>query len=299
MVIDLKIVSALKRITEIYINKRNQQLQKKEEKKWINLFKGEDKVLHKLEEEIEIFLYKDSILSKLIYSGFEDNEIKFLIKYLNDSDIFIDIGSNIGLYAICAAMKLGPNGKVIAFEPTPATFKRLLENVQINNFEERIIAKNIGLSDNRGIMKLNSFADGYDAWNTFALPSERFKGERIEVFVDTLDLFLEKSNLPTEKISLIKIDVEGWETFVIKGAKKILTPDNSPVLLVEFTEDYTFAAGTNCYELYDLIKSYGYELYTYKSETNELIPEPKRIHYPYNNLIAIKNFEKVYDRITK
>lgn len=295
---DIDIVLALKRISEIYLSKRKRQIERYKEKNWLQQFKNEDKFLYNLTDDINIYLYKNSILSKLIFSGFEDNEISFLLRYLKFSDIFIDIGSNIGLYALYAAKLIGRNGKVIAFEPTPETYKRLQENIQLNDFEKIIVPQNIGLSDKEGTMKLNSFANGYDAWNTFATPSERFNGEQIDVSVDTLDNSLEKTKLPIGGIALIKIDVEGWETYVLKGAKKLLSTEDSPVLLVEFTEEYAFAAGSNCYELYDLIRSFGYKWYTYNKETNELYPEPKRIHYPYNNLIAIKDINKAIARIS-
>ena len=56
--------------------------------------------------------------------------------------------------------------------------------------------------------------------------------------------------------------------------------------MIEFTEENTFNAGYPVYEIYDIMKDYGYVWYTIKD--GELVLEPKKLRYPYNNLIAIK-----------
>ena len=116
--------------------------------------------------------------------------------------------------------------------------------------------------------------------------------------VETLDNYLKKYNIKPENIALIKIDVEGWEVAVIKGAIETLNKPNSPVLIIEFTESNAFAAGTSCYELYDIVLSLGYSWYTYDSIQNCLIPEQKKLHYPYINLIAVKNLDLVQSRLS-
>jgi FkbM family methyltransferase len=299
MTLDLKIANFLKKILNTYINRRTNQIKDYNERKWNERFKGEDKFKGKLLDGLMMYYYRDSILSKLIYSGFENKEINFVRRYLKESDIFLDIGANIGLFSLHAAYCIGSSGKIIAFEPTPLTYARLVENIDLNNYMTKIIPVNIGLSEKKECLILNSYGNGYDAWNTFAKPLNEFQGNEINVQVDTLDNYLRTCDINIENISLIKVDVEGWEVNVIKGAVNTLKSKNAPTLLVEFTEEYAFAAGTSCYELYDLIKSYGYEWYIYDDRENNLKPEPKRLHYPYTNLIAIKDIEKAQMRISK
>src|SRR5689334_23701966 len=89
---------------------------------WKNLFKnGQQKALFNLDDDIRINLYQDSILSKLIFQGFEENETLFLKKFLKEGDIFFDIGANIGLHTLIAADILKNSGHVYTFEPTPDT----------------------------------------------------------------------------------------------------------------------------------------------------------------------------------
>jgi len=297
MRIDIKIAQYGVRVLNLYIKNYNKKLEKRKDEEWNSHFKEDIKYKFKLNDSLFIYLFQDSVLSKFIYKGFEETELLFIRRYLNEDDIFIDIGANIGLFSLHAAQVIGKKGKVIAFEPTPVTYSRLLLNVSLNHFNEIVTCNNLGLSDKKGLLKMNISNNGYDAWNTFALPTETFFNEQIDVPVETLDNYLSDHNISISNISFIKVDVEGWEAYVIRGASNFLKNKDAPSLLVEFTEENAFAAGTNCYELYDLIKSFGYNWYTYDSIKNQLIPEHKRMHYPYNNLIAIKDIEKAQLRL--
>lgn len=296
--VDLIIARKAAHFLNRYIGKRLSMQEKAKDRKWEKMFEHQDKFSGSIDEDLKMFFYKDSLLSKYIYAGFEEDEIKFLKRFLKSGDTFIDIGSNIGLFSMHAAYIVGTGGKVIAFEPTPQTFERLNENVQLNQFGN-IITNNIGLSDSEGNLKLNLSSNGHDAWNTFANPSEGTHDNQVEVPVITLDNYITDHNVDTSKVALIKIDVEGWEVRVIEGAANFLKQNNAPVLMVEFTESNAFAAGSNCYELYDLVVSLGYQWFTYDAISNALISEQKRLHYPYLNLIAIKDIESAKKRIFK
>lgn len=269
------------------------------DRKWNLLFKEDNKFVSKLNDSLFIYHYQDSVLSRLVYNSFEEAEISFIRNYLKTSDVFIDIGANIGLFSLHAAQIVGKSGKVHAFEPTPVTFSRLEQNINLNNFNDIIKSNNIGISDEKDNLKLNISLDGHDAWNTFANASDVPFEKQLIIPVDTLDSYLNRSNIKPESIALIKIDVEGWEVAVINGAIETLNGQNSPVLLIEFSENNLFAANTCSFMLYDIVTSLGYRWYTYDSINNCLIPEQKRQHYYYNNLIAIKNLELAQTRLSK
>jgi FkbM family methyltransferase len=293
----LRIAYSVAKRANNYYTKLTLKEKKAKDESWIKLFSLKNSFVGNLNETLLINFYKDSILSKLIYTNFEQNEIVFLRKYLKPGDTFFDIGSNIGLFSLHAAQIVTNKGSIHAFEPTPNTFARLMENIELNRYQHIITANNIGISSNIGTLSLNISTDGHDAWNTFAKQSEICFEKKIEIPVEKLDNYLTEKNISCKDIALIKIDVEGWEMEVIKGAKNLLIEENAPVLMVEFTESNLFAAGTNCYEIYDLVVSYGYMWYTYDSKNNILHHDSKRIHYPYNNLIAIKNFDQAQERI--
>ncbi|MCP9751946.1 FkbM family methyltransferase [Ferruginibacter sp. HRS2-29] len=264
---------------------------KRAEKEWDDRFQGRSYFEHTINNSIRINLYKDSILSKVIVDGFEENEIVFMQKFLKPGDTFLDIGSNIGLFSLLASGIVGANGKIIAFEPSPLTYSRLMENITLNNFTN-ITARNIGLSDKPGTLEMQQSDNGYDAWNTFA-PADSGKFHKsISVPVATLDD--ELAGVEKEKVALIKLDVEGWEKYVLEGGLQFLR-DHSPTLIIEFTDSNTFAAGYFVQDIFTLLESLGYQWFTY--ENDQLAVEKMRLHYPYNNLIATKNEANVRQRI--
>jgi FkbM family methyltransferase len=283
-----KTVKFLNNISSKYLNYLSKKSDNKLDKLWLKKFPNSDYFDYKIELDITIRLYKDSILSKLIFQGFELDEIDFLKKILKPGDFFIDIGCNVGLFSLIASQLVGEKGKVICFEPTPKTFKRLKENIELNSFNN-IDSKNIGLSNEIGQLFLNQSENGFDAWNTFASNIDYKFQNKVKVDVSTLDN--EIQNLDKNKISLIKIDVEGWEKFVLEGAKEILV-NYSPVLLIEFTESNTFAAGYMVQEIYMFLTSLGYKWFSYID--GKILEEPMKLNYPYNNLIATKDESKLF-----
>lgn len=270
---------AVSKFSNKIINSIDRKLEQQEIAKWFNLFGKNDKIVFNL-QEINFNLYKDSILSKFIYDGFEKKEVDFMLNTLKEDDIFIDIGSNIGLFSLLASKKVGVNGKVICFEPAPITYKRLLENIELNQLQN-VIALNLGLSDNVGELKFYYSDTGFDAWNSFA-PDSRLK-KSIKIKTSTLDLQLE--NIDKEQIKMVKIDVEGWEKFVIQGGETFFK-NYSPIVMVEFTEENTFNAGYNIHDIFGELETLGYDWF--RIVNGELVQEVKTMHYPYINLIAKK-----------
>lgn len=251
-------------------------------KSWDRLFNEAGFFEFNLGNDVKINLYKDSVLSRLIYNGFEKEETDYLTKILKKGDVFVDIGTNIGLFSLIASKIVGNDGKVFCFEPAPLTFSRLSENIKLNNFKN-IEARNVGLSDKNGELIFYISNNGYDAWNSFAPSRDNKLESSIQVPVSTLDD--EFTNIDKTKIALVKIDVEGWEKFVLNGGQKFFI-NYSPVVMVEFTEENTFNAGYPVHDIYDIMQNYGYVWHTIKK--GNLIKETKQLYYPYNNLIAIK-----------
>lgn len=293
--IDVRLASFIKRIFNYYIKKRTYiKPPPTQDEIWLTKFHDNGSFKHQLDNNFNIILHKDSVLCKLIYFGFEDTEITFLKRFLKKRNTFLDIGANIGLFSLYASKIIGDFGNIYAFEPTPITYSRLIENVNLNHFKN-IKTVNIGLSNKKMLADFNVSNDGYDAWNSLVKLDQLQNGNIIKVQVETLDSFIEEQEI--SNIDLIKLDVEGWEKFVLEGGKNLFSKVNSPTCLVEFNENNTFAAGYYCGELFDYMKTFGYEWYSYNSKTNELIKEIKKLHYPYENLIAIKNYANCVNRL--
>jgi FkbM family methyltransferase len=252
-------------------------------KSWDKLFDNNSCFEFNLNKNVKINLYKDSVLSRCIYDGFEEAEIEYLTNTLTKGDIFVDIGANIGLFSLIASKIVGIEGKVLCFEPAPLTYSRLDENLKLNKLQN-VDSRNIGLSDKKGELMFYVSNNGYDAWNSFAPSQDNKLESSIKVPVSTLDS--ELLDINKSKIKLVKIDVEGWEKFVLFGGKDFFE-NFSPIVMIEFTEENTFNAGYAVHDIYNVMQDFGYVWH--RITKGELIKEDKKLHYPYDNLIAIKN----------
>jgi FkbM family methyltransferase len=284
---DLRIANYLIKKLNSYILVKDKKRKEEDHTKWAQRFHSSDFIVHSLGEGLKINLYKDSVLSKLIFDGFELDEIEFLSDFLKEGDCFVDIGANVGLFSLFASKKVGLSGTVIAFEPSQTTFNRLLENIELNGISN-VKPYKLGLSDQEKVLELNISVNGYEAWNTFVKTKSSEFTKKEQVQVKTFDDFFLENSIPTENITLIKLDVEGFELNVLNGAKKLLSQEKAPVFLVEFTDVNANEAGHCCHEIYKLLNMYGYNWYKYDSHLKKLIFSPMQINYPYTNLIAIK-----------
>lgn len=276
------IAGKIHKITKDFQKCQDDKALRADNESWNKLFIGNEFFEFFLNDDVKINLYKDSVLSRLIYEGFEKEETVYVGSILNEGDIFIDIGTNIGLFSLLASKIVGERGLVICFEPSPNTFQRLVENVELNNFKN-IDTRNIGLSDKSDELNFFMSENGYDAWNSFA-PSQDNKLEK-KIIVPVSFLDFELKNIDKSLIKVVKIDVEGWEKFVLYGGKDFFVNYN-PIVMVEFTEQNTFNAGYSVHDIYDIMQNWGYVWY--RIIDAKLILEIKKIHYPYDNLIAIK-----------
>lgn len=286
--IDIRIFNFINKVLNFYIRKRELNIKNSKNKIWEKKFKVSNSFIHKLDDKLSIKLYKDSYLSKLIYEKFEIDEIDFVNNFLKEGDIFLDIGANVGLFSLYAAKKVGFSGSVIAFEPAYVTHKRLLGNCELNKLSN-VRPFKLGLSNENTTLELNISSNGFEAWNTFVKSNDNKFSSKESVEVNSLDYFLSQNSIDTDKISLIKLDVEGFEINVLKGASALLAKDNAPVFMVEFTDDNAISAGHCCHEIYKLLNQYGYIWHTYDAAKKKLVFDPMRPSYPYNNLIAVKN----------
>jgi FkbM family methyltransferase len=152
------------------------------------------------------------------------------------------------------------------------------------------------LSDHTGELDLLQSVAGFDAWNSFAGPTKGQTAVPERVGVIEWDRYAETHRL-SGNVTMMKIDVEGWESRVLAGGREILSRSDSPVLQVEFADDAAQAAGSSCRALYDFLESLGYRMYIYDPDRRSLTQDGLRHRYPYANLLAVKNFEFVNERV--
>jgi FkbM family methyltransferase len=235
---------------------------------------------------IKLELNTKSKLSELIaFNRFEHDDLEFVRFFLKPGGTFVDIGSNIGLYSLIASDKVGKNGKVYAFEPTPETYQRLRNNILVNKFDN-IVSYKKAVSNKTGIEQFSISLDGYDAWNSLGKPSEGKIIEKITIDTISLDDFFQMNNITN--IDLIKIDVEGWEVNVLRGGENYFRSTKSAALIIEFTDINLLNAGFCAYDLFSILKDFGYQLFSFDAKNKSFNSHKFQESYPYINLIGFK-----------
>lgn len=189
-------------------------------------------------------------------------------------DIVFDIGANVGSHTLPIAKSVGNTGRVYAFEPVPWALNKLSRNISLNAFNN-IIVEPIALSDApddnaefslRASFKTTSQipvnADGSlnnNWWNAC---------EKVKVKVETIDNFVLENNI--KKVNLIKLDVDGFEAKVIKGAIKVLT-EHGPDIVMELAPSWIAAKGDDMGAVINSLTSMGYNFFdeiTFEKITN-------------------------------
>jgi FkbM family methyltransferase len=193
-----------------------------------------------------------------IYAGLHEFEdMAFLLHFLRQEDFFADIGANVGSYTILAAGVCG--SKTIAAEPLPRAFKILSDNVKINRLSEKTELKNIGIGAAAGALR---FTRSLDTTNHVATPGET---DTLEVLVETLDEILHDTP------QLIKIDVEGYEMAVLRGAAETLANPALKALIIEInnaSERY----GHSSEEVHNMLAGQGFQPFGYEPFSRTLSP---------------------------
>lgn len=217
-----------------------------------------------------------------LYCGLmEYEDMAFLLHFLRSNDLFIDIGANVGAYTILASSEI--NAKTIAIEPVPSTYKNLMDNVLINNIQEKVNALNIGLGSKNGKLK---FTKSFDSVNHVATENET---DTIEVDIDTLDTILLKEQCPI----LLKIDVEGFETEVIKGADTTLLNKSLKVIIIELNGSGQ-RYGYDERQIHNKLMEHGFKPYNYNPKTRQFLELET---FGTHNTIYLRDKEFVEERI--
>ncbi len=166
-----------------------------------------------------------------------------------EGDIVVDVGAHIGKYTIIASKRVGTNGIVLAIEADPHNFDLLNRNIQLNKLSN-VIALNYAAYSEEKIIRLylpsrGEGSSSYTKYNT--IMSDRAHGEEnsLDVKANTLDALLLSSMIKPEQVKWMKIDVEGAEYEVLKGAKDILSKSSVITLLIEI---HNLSPGFNLYE---------------------------------------------------
>jgi FkbM family methyltransferase len=206
---------------------------------------------------------------------YEGATSRLFLSVLKPGDTFIDIGAHIGYFSMLAAAKVGPEGEVFAFEPSPGNYRHLVEHVALNGFAN-VIPMHLALGDHEHVAALHLNADndgGHALWDV-GVHRDNHKTRANPVahptFVTRLDHVLR--GRPMASVRAIKLDVEGSEVLALRGAAETIARHRVPFIVAEVNRQGLESLGTSETELRNMMKGFGYEVWLLQEAEPELQP---------------------------
>ena len=196
---------------------------------------------------------------------YEPSETRFVLSHLQPGDRFLDIGANVGWFAIRAAERVGPTGYVHAFEPRAATAGLLELSILENGFDSRVTLHRLALGAQDGMTRLlgSETSSNLGGFRLARDEGDVFDGMTSEaVGMATLD-----SLSIDARVSLIKLDVEGAEPLVLNGARALLARDRPVILSEVFGSGLRQVSDMDVAGYADLITDLGYRIHTLENGT--------------------------------
>lgn len=223
--------------------------------------------------------------SGVMYFGLSEwDEMLFVLRYLRAGDVFVDVGANVGIYALLVSTVI-PELRTIAVEPDADARERLEENRSLNP-GVRIEIVGAALAAEVGTARMTK---GRDTLNRLARPEEAGTGE---VTVTTLDVLCGDA-VP----AVVKIDVEGAELEVLRGAERVLANSPPPVVLLEMIDDNLSTFGRSRSDVAGFLKARGYALFEYDAGARRYDSwddaSPSRMGY----VVAVRDAERLRTRL--
>jgi FkbM family methyltransferase len=239
---------------------------------------------------LKFTLYRDQTapIRWLIERGAYAKEFAAMKKLIKSGDTILDIGSHIGIVACYMRNIVGGSGQIHCFEPFPGTFARLKENMEVNDFTRT--PSNVTMNMMAVSGKTGSADFYYDPTN-LELNSlgqvnsgEKKLTEKIAVQTTTIDTYTQLHSL--KEISFAKIDVEGHESDVIKGAENVLSQKAVETIQFEVSELPLKSLGRNPDEIIAMLKTKGYLTYDFDVGSGTFTGPLDHVGFEYNNYYA-------------
>ena len=194
----------------------------------------------------------------LVYRQWEADLSKFVLASVDKDSIFVDIGANFGYFTCLAGSKIGQagSGQVISVEPNPKMYDLLLRNIQINWSMCSVNHFNLAVSDQDGYAKL-------------VVPSSRAANARIsdtkQGDTNSISLITETRRIDSittgKSVDLMKIDIEGFETPALMGARETISMSPNITILMEWSITQIESCNFSPADLLDLIDNLGLSIY--------------------------------------
>jgi len=222
-----------------------------------NNFSGNKEVVLQLDDQNP----NEALILNFLRAGmlYEPDIMKIIQKILEPGDVFFDVGANIGYFTQFGSALVGPEGKVFAFEPDPKNIERITFHCDKNHCSNvQIISRPASHSVEDVNFYFNKKSSGGNAlWN----PGESFGDAEYGGGYSTMKsttLSDEIANFDIKKLKLVKIDTEGAEHAILRGAGEWLTAETIPFIIAEVNGYGLNQLGTSKNELIEFMYSRGY-----------------------------------------
>jgi FkbM family methyltransferase len=177
---------------------------------------------------------------------------------INPGDVVYDIGASLGTHTVYWAQKVGPAGRVVAFEPEPRSYEWLKRNIALNELGN-VLAYNIALGKEKGQGALHGYGAMYGTFNLHGA-GRRASSDVIEIVRG--DDFIQQENIPRPAVA--KIDVEGFEFDVLQGLQANLSQKACRFLCLEL-HPHLWPKEVKVQDLERLVRSCGFRIEEFSS----------------------------------
>jgi FkbM family methyltransferase len=226
-------------------------------------------VIKELEGGVRLFVdLSDHVIGlNIVRGGYEREEIALVRGLLREGDTAIDVGAHIGFFAIQMAAMVGPSGHVVAFEPFGGNADLLERSIAENGFDDRLVLHRSAVGASSGEAMLTFPVETLNSGGAYLLrngTSPLAGNLQKKVPVAALD----DLTLP-RPVRLIKMDVEGAEPLVVRGAERLLRADRPTILSELHPTQLERASGVTPHAFLSQMRALGYRTETVRGETIE------------------------------
>jgi FkbM family methyltransferase len=230
-------------------------------------------IWYEFEPHVKLYLDPEDLVPRMILATgeYENPSFNMVREHLSDGATFIDVGADFGIYSLRAAQMVKPAGHVIAVEPNPESVKRLQANIAASDAPTVSVAP-VACSDAEATLDLYVAPNSNVGETSFSKVNAAQEGKIAQTYkvrARPLDDIVRESGV--NRVDAIKIDVEGAEYLVLKGAQQTLDRFH-PMLLVEMVERQLQAMGTSSAELRTFLRAHGYREGRHDEWNVEFVP---------------------------
>jgi FkbM family methyltransferase len=208
---------------------------------------------------------------------FFKRDTSLLQRWLRPGDVLVDCGANVGLLAIVGAKQVGAAGRVYAIEAHPKIFGFLKSNIALND-ASNIAPLHVAVGEKEGTI---AFSDRPADDGNHVLP----QGSGLSVPMKPLDAIVPAGTA----VRLLKLDVEGYEKFVIEGAKALIPTVEA--IYFESSELLFSRYGYSCEDMFNPLRACGFRLFRLEEDGSLERLSDAYVSREIENLIALRDLE--------